>query len=507
MIFPMLMKENKTIWFDNSLSIFDKHVYNCLFHLSVNSAYNIKTLIKIIGGDSDENSFYSSIKKLEESGYLSAHYVKDGNGKDTYTCIGDGGVYPEFNINKLRALKFLDSRPLFRNVGFYALSKRKLVRRNGDFENKYFPITNTGGFDAFKLEDNSLLFYFARKNIGKFEKPEESLEELKYCGINTKKFAKFIIENMGKVSLQLSEDSPLMSLRKFLKSCQPATRLAFSIFLEGCVFLAKEAYSPEQFKRIVIRLSKSKIRVVEKKEIKKTVDIKSNANIPAKFSSIVDFWNTKNLVKHRDYNKKVVTNACTIIEKMTKGIFDPFDGRKFDLEDFYSAIETFDAMANDPNVKPTGLKQKQFLKKLSLENFLYSNFNGKSKFIDIMDSGSQTLVKPYSEEAFHSLCVSTQKITKEKLTSKNKNHLAIFLNMVKEFFDSNRSKFEYDATVIKICIAVIRSLTKNGKWLNYNYLISEDMKLNKILNICLEEGFIVGVKKQSDSLVYSKVQR
>ena len=195
------------------------------------------------------------------------------------------------------------------------------------------------------------------------------------------------------------------------------------------------------------------------------------------------------------------------MEKMEKGTFDPYDGRQFDMEDFYTAIETFEAMANDPNVKPTGLKQKQFLKKLSLENFLYSNFNGKSKFIDIMDSGSQTLVKPYSEEAFHRLCIAAQKITKEKLTSKNKNHLAIFLNMVKSFFDSNRSKFEYEATVIKICVSVIRSLTKNGKWLNYNYLISEDMKLNKILKVCLEEGFIIGVKKESDSLVYSRVQK
>ena len=507
MIFPMIMKKSKTIWFDNKLTIFDKHVYNCLLHLSVTSAYTVKDLLKIIGADSDENSFYSAIKKLEESSYIFSHHVKDDNGKDAYTCIGDGGFYPSFNINKLRALKFLDSKPLFRNVSFYAVSKRKLIRRQGDFANKYFPISNTGGFNAFKVEENSLLFYFARKNIGKFESPEESLEELKYCGVNVKNFAKFVIENMGKVTLQLSEEAPLTSLRKFLKECAPSTRLAFSIFLEGCVFIAKESYSPEQFNSIISRLSKSKIRMVEKKEIKKSIEIKSNPNIPAKYSSVVDFWNTKNLVKHKNYNKKTVTNACSIMEKMEKGTFDPYDGRRFDMEDFYTAIETFEAMANDPNVKPTGLKQKQFLKKLSLENFLYSNFNGKSKFIDIMDSGSQTLVKPYSEEAFHRLCIAVQKITKEKLTSKNKNHLVIFLNMVKSFFDSNRSKFEYEATVIKICVSVIRSLTKNGKWLNYNYLISEDMKLNKILKVCLEEGFIIGVKKESDSLVYSRVQK
>lgn len=501
-----MMKRSKTIWFDERLTIFDKHIYNCIFELSITSAYQIKDILKIVDGNIDEAGFYSTLNKLENLGYICKENVVDEDGKDVYLCIGNDNIFPKFNINKLKAFKFLDSRPVFRNVAFYALMKRHIIRRQGSFSNTYYPIVLTSGLNAYKTEDNSILYYFARKTIRKFEEPEESLEELKYCGISLKKFTKFLINRLGRVSLQLEDGSPLKSFLSFLKSCRPSTRTALSIFLEGCVFLAKDTNTPEEFTKVILNLEKSKKRVITKKEIKKELKIRSNPNIPSKYSAVVDFWNTKNLVKHRNYNSKVVVNACKIMDRMVKGIFDD-KNIKYKVEDFYSAIETMDAMANDPNVKPTGLKQKTFLKKMSLENFLYSNYNGKSKFIDIMESGSITLTKPYSDEAFNSLCKITQKITNTKLTSRNKNSLAVFINSVKLFFDNNRKRFEYEATVIKICAAIIRSLTKNGKWLNYNFLMSEDMRSNYILKTCLEEGFIIGVKKQQESLVYKKIRR
>ncbi len=506
MIFPMMIKRSKTILFDKRLTVFDKYLYFFLLELSITSAYQMKDLLKIMGGGFDEKGFYLSLGKLEELGYVKTKTVQDDDRNDVYCCIGDSDIFPEFSVNKLKAFKFLDSKPLFRNVAFYALLKRHMIRRQGEFSNNHYPISLTAGFSAYRTEENAILYYFARKNISKFEEPRESLDELKYCGISTKKFSKYLINRLGKISIQLSEDAPLTSFYSFLKTCPPPIKLAMSIFLEGCVFLAKDTDSPEEFRKVIFNLEKSKKRVIPKKEAKKELNIKTNPKLPAKYSAVVDFWNSKNLVKHKNYNSKTVVNACKVMDKLIKGTFND-SGIRYNIDDFYSAIETMDAMANDPNVKPTGLKQKTFLKKLSIENFFYSTYTGKSKFIDIMELGSITLTKPYSEEAFDSLCKITQKITNTKITSKNKNNLAVFLNSVKLFFDNNRKRLEYESTVIKICGSIIRSLTKNGKWLNYNFLISEEMRSNYILKICLEEGFIIGVKKQEESLVYRKVRR
>ena len=506
MIFPMLLKRSKTIVFDDRLSIFDKHIYSCLFEVSCTSGFRGKNLFKMIGGDLDDSSFNLSLSKLEKFGYICTEIFRDEDGNAVCLAIGDSQHFPKFDLDKIKAFRFLDSKPMLRNVSFYALMKRKLVRRQGEFSNTFFPIIDTGGFSAYKTEENSILYYFFRKRVDDFEDPDESLEELHYSGVNVKKFCKILIENMGRVSMQLSEDAPVRSVRRFIRECHTSTKIGLSIFLEGCVFIAKEANTPEEFYKIIANLSKSKKRIITKKEKKPELNIISNPKIPAKFSAVVDFWNTKNLVKHKNYNSKTVVNACKIMNKMIKGIFDE-KKIKYKMEDFYSAIETMEAMANDPNVKPTGLKQKEFLKKMSLENFLYSNYTGKSKFIDIMESGSLTLTKPYSEDSFNGLCKITQKITNTKLTSRNKNSLAVFINAVKLFFDNNRKRFEYEATVLKICASIIRSLTKNGRWLNYNFLMSEDMRANYILKICLEEGFIIGVKRQTDSLVYKKIQR
>lgn len=506
MIFPLMVTESKTITFDGRLTVFDKHIYACLCRLSQTSGFRIKDLLSIIGNNVDEGAFYHSIQKLENLGYVFIENVKDENNGHIYTCVGDTKSFPKFSTKKLKAFKFLDSKDLFRNVSFYALSKRILVRRQKSYAGTRFPLVNTRGFDAYKTKENSLLFYFGRKVIGEFEKPEESLEELKYCGISIKKFTKFLIDKMGKVGLQLSEEAPLTSFRTYLKTAPESIRYAFAIFFEGCVFLAKDSDTPEQFKKIILGLSKSKIRMIKEKEKKKSLVIVPNPKIPVNLSSVVDYWNTKNLVKHKDYNKKVVINACKIMAKLQKGTFGKIEGQ-FTTEDFCAAIDAFDVMANDPDVKPTGLKQKQILKKTSIEDFFYSKFNGRSRFTDIMELGVQTLIQPYSEEVFQQICISTQRITNTKLTSNNKNHLALFLNSVKSFFDSNRPRFEYEATVIKICIAIIRSLTKNGKFLNYKFLISEEMRLNHILKVCLEEGFIIGVRRQADSVVYKKVNR
>ena len=130
--------------------------------------------------------FYLSLGKLEEFRYVQTKTVQDDDRNDVYCCIGDSDIFPEFSVNKLKAFKFLDSKPLFRNVAFYALLKRHMIRRQGEFSNNHYPISLTAGFSAYRTEENAILYYFARKNISKFEEPRESLDELKYCGISTK---------------------------------------------------------------------------------------------------------------------------------------------------------------------------------------------------------------------------------------------------------------------------------------------------------------------------------
>ena len=505
-ILPLILKQFHDYFFDPKLSVWDKHVYSCLCGISLKGFFVVRDVLNVLGDKSSEEIFYSSVAKLESLEYFKTRIVKDDSGKDIYMAISCGDIIPEYNINRIKALKFLDKNPMFRNVSFYGLSKRKLIRRQNKFSRTFFPITATTGIDSFKTKENSLLFFFGKKDLGFFEKPLESLEELHYCGINVKKFCRNMIENLGKISLQLSSEAPIRTFKNFIKECVPSTRLAMSIFLESCVIYAKLAETPEQFYKILERLSKSQKRIITKKENKPKLNIKYNPNILPKYSALVDFWNTKNLKKHKNYNAKLIVQMCKILEKMENG---RFQDRKtpYKMEDFYSAIDTFEAMANDPNIKPTSLKQKEFLKKLSIKDFFYSDFSGKSKFLDIMDSGSQTVTKPYSEEAFLSLCKMTQRITNTKLTGKNKNSLAVFINSVKLFFDQNRSKIQYEATVLKICSAILRSLTKKGKFLNYGFLTSEQMRMNYILQVCLEEGFIIGIRKQKEQLQYKKSPR
>lgn len=505
-IIPLILRKYPDFFFDKNLTVWDKHVYNCLCSLSLKSFFDIKDILKILDKKVQEDVFYSTVKKLEDRKYLTTQMVKDDAGKDIYFAISCHSTIPQYNINQIKALKFLDKNSMFRNVAFYGLSKRKIIRRQDSFSTTFFPIIPTRGFEAFKTEPNSLLYFFGKKSLGYFEKPEESLEELHYCGINVKKFCKIIIESLGRVSLQLSPKAPIRTFKAFLKECAVSTRLAMAIFLESCVFFAKGSETPEQFYKIIERISKSQTRIITKKEIKDKFTVKYNSDIDPKYSALIDFWNSKDLKKHKDYNAKLIAQACKILKRMENGVFQDRKER-YKMEDFYSAIETFEAMANDPNIQPTSQKQKDFLKKLSFKDFFYNDYTGKSKFFDIMDTGSQTATKPYSQEAFLSLCKMTQRITNTKLTGKNKNSLAVFINSVKLFFDHNRSQIQYEATILKICSAIIRSLTKNGKFLNYNFLISEQMRLNYILEICLAEGFIIGIRRQKETVQYNKSPR
>jgi hypothetical protein len=499
MIIPLIINRSSEIVFDNSLSPLDKLFYGCLAELSPNMACPVRTFLKIL--NIDELTYETILNKLINSGYVYVEYVKDDKGSLVYTIIGSEKVFPKYPVVRIKALKMLDSNPVFRSISFYGMSKRRLIRRQGFIGGKYFPILGTTGFNAYRTVRGVLAFLFAKKALGHFEKPEESLEELKYCGINLKTFCKTIIDLMGKVSLQLSEKTPVGSFKDLLINGSDSTKLAMSIFLESCVMLAKEADSPEQFYKIIERLSKEKARVITKKEKKQELEIVANPKLDPRYSSVIDYWNTKDLKKHKNYNSKLVVKACKVMKKLEKGMIKQIPGT-YTTDDFYSAIDNLELMANDPNIRPTSLKQKQYLKKLSIDNFFYSGFNGKSVFFGIMETGSQTVTKPYSEEAFTALCKITQKITNSKLTAKNKNILAAFLNAVKLFFDKNRSRMEYEATVIKICSSILKSLTNNGKWLKYNFLISEEMRLNTILNVCLEEGYILGVKKNKDQEVF-----
>jgi len=507
MIFPILSKLNKDVWSDKKLSLSDKHIYNCVQNLSGSgNGFRSKDLLRIIGCGFDFAAIMGSIKNLEKAGILFVHEIKDSIGKLQHIFISNNSNLGGIDTKNVFTLNFLDNSTVFRNLVFNFLSSKLIMKRQEKAITTNFPIKKGRGDSPVLVEKNHLSTILCFRDIPINTDYVSHLTKIKDNGISVKKIVEIIVKNLGRIRLPITDKKPVAAFLNFIENTSEHIKNGICLFLESCSFLSEKfANKSEKFFAFLDKASVEKKRMYKPKQ-KNEIKVKDNPNITAKYSAVIDFWNTKNLKKHKNYNTKLIENAVKVMKKLEKGTFNDCNIR-YNTDDFYEAIEIMDKMANDPEVKPTGIKQKEFLKKMSIEDFFFSNYSGNSTFLRIMESGLQTTVNPYSDEVFNKLCMYVKTVTKKDVSSKNKNYLAIFLNSVRDFFLKHRKRIDMECTIFALCKSIIYSITKSGKWLNFLFLISEEMKLNVMMQVCLEEGYILGVMKQYDDVVYHAVPK
>lgn len=210
--------------------------------------------------------------------------------------------------------------------------------------------------------------------------------------------------------------------------------------------------------------------------------------------AIFNYWNTKDLRKHKDGNTKGIQSFVSFYRNSGKYV-----GKDIvEVSEVFSAIDMFEQMVNDPDVQPTNPKTKAFLRKFGLNDFFYHHRTGRSILAELLERGLQIRVEPYSRDMFDKLCVIIQRGTKGiGLSTKNKNIVATFTKKVAGYLDSNKSRLIPGASYTKIASEAIKELFERKKF-SFLFIVSEEFFTNYFPLFCFERGY---VKKKSEQKV------
>ena len=284
--------------------------------------------------------------------------------------------------------------------------------------------------------------------------------------------------------------------------------LAFNIFFLSQLYLLKKGIlriedndenysikevSDERKQDVVRRGDLEKEKVNAEKKIKNFVS-KDNPKFRPDERAIFNYWNTKDLRKHKDGTTKGIQSFVSFYRNSGKYV-----GKDIvEVSEVFSAIDMFEQMVNDPDVQPTNPKTKAFLRKFGLNDFFYHHRTGRSILAELLERGLQIRVEPYSRDMFDKLCVIIQRGTKGiGLSTKNKNIVATFTKKVAGYLDSNKSRLIPGASYTKIASESIKELFERKKF-SFLFIVSEEFFTNYFPLFCFERGY---VKKKSEQKV------
>ena len=242
---------------------------------------------------------------------------------------------------------------------------------------------------------------------------------------------------------------------------------------------------------------------IEKINAPKKIFIVKNPKFSEKVDAVFSHWNSKSLRKHRDLNTKTCANAAKDILALLNGDHHTIGIEKAVLlKSILASIDVFEAMANDPKVKPYNPEVKRSLRKLSLEDFFYNERTGVSCFKSILDKGCKIEAQfdVFSYEVFQKVVKKAIILNGNKLTTSETNKLAKFCNTAKDFYDKNKINTQVSITgfIKRILVNVCNGRTA----VPFNFLISEEI-ISRIRQVAIEEGFLLQVTNREEEVVYS----
>jgi len=150
----------------------------------------------------------------------------------------------------------------------------------------------------------------------------------------------------------------------------------------------------------------------------KTISKTKKYEVSDRAKHIVDYWNDKKLVHHKE-GTKTYQSICETIDKIYDNKFDHslFKDRKIKRMDFIKAIDNFALSALNDDYEPVKRDFKLRLKKTSLLVFLFNERSNKSCFLLSLDNNPKkagTYIKKEITPVVKVLAKEYAKIVKDK---------------------------------------------------------------------------------------------
>ena len=239
----------------------------------------------------------------------------------------------------------------------------------------------------------------------------------------------------------------------------------------------------------------------------KTITIQTNPRLSDQANAVIRHWNSKSLRKHKNLNATVVLDAAKSIDALIRGEFPAIGVESpIPLKQILASIDVFEVMANDHSVKPYRSDQKAILKKLSLNDFIYSERFDISQFKQIFDKGSklETQYAVFSEEVFAKIVKKAFLLHGKKLSPSELSRMAKFTGSVKNFWDDNKGKIT--GSVVGLAKRVLVHVCRGKSYVPFNLLVSDEIE-TIIKRVCVEEGFILQASSVTEDVQYSNKKK
>ena len=497
MILPALKSKSDDYLASKQLSTLDKHVYNCLRAVSNKSFVKAQDFLDFIGERYTWIETEKALKRMADIGLIQTARLE----KVEKEClvIYDLEEPTDVDIRVYNVLSYLNKNPYFRNTVVETLCSKFVVKRRGPIE-KDMGIFFYGSRKHSRISEGSVISLFYKK--GRKFRPEpivDSFKELHALGIRKNEIAFLISKAMGNTKL-MNHDQTRSDYRvlmdDFIKPAKNHIKCAIALFLESCILLAKRFDTPEKFFE---KMEKNGEKVIGDNKVlkKKEREIVRNINLDARISCLIDHWNSKSLVKHWNYHAKTIKNAAKMMQNMINGEFTEGLG-KVKYKDFRECIDKLDLMANDYSVAPTNPAHKEYLKKMSLEKFLYNDRTGESKFVELMKMETMVIHEPYNVEEFNRFIDFVEKKTFKSLYASQKNKLAKVMNLARDWMLKHKKIVPFGVTIQDICSAIIRHFTSRRVFINYELLNTKNFWKINILDILMAEGLVITYRSHGD---------
>lgn len=247
---------------------------------------------------------------------------------------------------------------------------------------------------------------------------------------------------------------------------------------------------------------KEKIVVKEKQKSNKVFIAKDNPKFRPDERAIFNYWNTKNLRKHKDGTSKIIQSFMTYYRKPEKYFTNIKD---LNLDLVKDCIDKFEQMVNDPDTQPINPATKKYLRGFGLNDFFYHYRTNRSMITEIAERGVSTRVKPYSSEMFDKVCTVVQRGMRGlPLTPRTKNIIATFTNKVVVFLDSEKTRLIPGNSYTKIACESLKNLFK-GKGFNLLFIVSENFYSDYLPKFCTDYGYLKPKSEITQQTVYTSV--
>lgn len=285
-----------------------------------------------------------------------------------------------------------------------------------------------------------------------------------------------------------AEYDPWRSNKKFLEKVITTRehKIAVNLFFRSNLTLLEkkilvvheddEEYTVPEFKE-----DDNRSKIVQKT---KSINSTDNPKFRPDERAIFNYWNTKNLRKHKSAMTKGIKDFMSFYRK------NPLGERELTVEMVMSAIDKFEKMVNDPEVQPVSPRSKAFLRGFGLNDFVFNPRQGRSVLFEILEKGLQTRENPHSSEMFDKVSHVVQRGLKGKtITTKNKNLLAVYTKKVASYLETNKQRVNPSVSYTKIATEAIRELFEKNRF-GFLFIISEEFFANYFPEFCFNRGYM-----------------